>query len=237
MPLPLVPTLAAGGLATVLLAANKQAREASASVVNPHQELPPVTDKGVTSWLPQSRDEMVSRAYAQRGLGWYKLGGGAIFTAATAFDAERNQYPNACDCSGLVSFVFRYRRSSWNTDAITKDARYAKTRFRLLAKDEAVVPSDIIVRPGPDQNGDGQRDSPGHVGIVTRVLPGFVRGAPDWWKHLEVTHCSGRLQNTIDTINDDPFSPKTGKRYGAVRSTDASVWKSSGYLVRALHVK
>lgn len=237
MPEPIVTTVAIGTATVVLADAIIGEKSKTTTIIIDKQELPPVTEKGLTSFVPMTRAEVVARAYAQRGLGWYKLGGGAKFTAPDAFAPDGNQYPNSCDCSGLVAYCLRYRRGSYNTDGITRDALHTKNRFRLIERGEPIVPSDIIVRPGPDENGDGKRDSPGHVGIVTNVLPGFVRGGDEWWKFLEVTHCSGRLQNTIDTLNVDPFSPKTGKRYGAVRSTDASVWKSSGYLVRALHVR
>lgn len=193
--------------------------------------LGPVKDSPMNdsaSWEPIKAGVVVSRALAQRGLGWYKLGAGARFYAPTSFSKEGNQYEGFCDCSGLVAWAFGYRRGNFNTDGIVNDAIGPKKRFRIIKRDEPVIASDIIVRPGPDRNGDGNRDSPGHVGIITGVKPGFVRGGDNWWDFLDVTHCSGRAQNTND--------PKTGKRYGATRTTNAVIWKSAGYLVRALHV-
>lgn len=175
-----------------------------------------------------SAAEVVARALAQRGLGTYKLGGGARFTAPTAFDDDGNQFPDHCDCSGLLAYAAKYRRGSFNTDAIVRDARVTRTRFRLVGRDEAVRPGDFIVKPGPDLDHNGVRDYPGHCGVITAVHADFVRGSEGWWEDLEVTHCSGAKQNTID--------PKTGKRYGAVRTTNASIWSHAGYLIRPLHV-
>lgn len=181
----------------------------------------------VASWQPMRSSIAIARALAQRGKGIYKLGGGAYFTAADCYAADGNRFPGFCDCSGFVAYTLGYRRGGWNTDAIYAD-RNRGTRFRLVGQHEAVRPSDVIVKPGPDRDGDGQRDFPGHVGIITGVKAGFVRGAADWYKRLEVTHCSGRGQLTID--------PTTGKVYGAVRTTDASGWRSSGAIVRPLHI-
>jgi hypothetical protein len=224
MPDPIIVVgLAAGAMALT-------ASDVAETVVPPQNRSEPVKDNpgDINSWHPISASDVVARALAQRGLGWYKLGGGAIFTAPNCVSPQKNQFPDTCDCSGLVAYVFLYRRGPWNTDAIVRDALGPKKRFRKIEMGETVRPSDIIVKPGPDKNGDGQRDSPGHIGIITGVLPTFVRGAPDYWKHLLVTHSSGAKQNTID--------PQTGKRYGTVRQTEAYSWKTSGYLVRALHV-
>lgn len=177
---------------------------------------------------PLRADEVADLALAQRGLGTYRLGGGAIYTAADAFAADGNQFPGHCDCSGLLAYCARYRRGKYNTDAIVADATLSRRRFRLVDRGEAVRRGDLIVKPGPDRDGDGHRDAPGHCGVVTRVLPEFVRGSRDWYEDLEITHCGGSLQDRID--------PSTGARYGAVRTTSAAIWRLSGYLIRPLHV-
>ncbi|MDQ3153612.1 MAG: hypothetical protein M3R63_18500 [Actinomycetota bacterium] len=178
-------------------------------------------------FAPIHHDQVADIALAQRGLGTYKLGGGAIYTAPDAFDDAHNQFPGFCDCSGLLAFT-GYRRGPWNTDAIVRDATSLRKRFRLVAPGEAVRRGDFLVKAGPDKDGDGRRDYPGHCGVITGVLPEFVRGSKDWYEDLEVTHCSGALQNRID--------PATGKRYGAVRTTNAAIWKLAGYIIRPLWV-
>lgn len=175
---------------------------------------------------PLAHAELADLALAQRGIGTYKLGGGAVFTAADAFGEERNPFPGHCDCSGLLAFAGRYRRGPWNTDAIVADATGPRKRFRLVTRGEEVRRGDFLVKAGPDKDGDGHRDYPGHCGVITRVLPEFVRGSKDWYEDLEVTHCSGALQNRTD--------PATGQRYGAVRTTNAAIWKLAGYIIRPL---
>ena len=184
-----------------------------------------MTDLG---FHPISADEVADLALAQRGLGTYQLGAGARFTAPNAFADEGNQFPDHCDCSGLLSYCGRYRRGPYNTDAIVADALHIGGRFRLVERDEPVRRGDFIVKPGPDKDGDGHRDAPGHCGIITKVLPEFVRGSRDWYEDLEVTHCGGSLQNRIN--------PETMKRFGAVRTTNAAIWRLSGYLIRPLWV-
>lgn len=179
-------------------------------------------------FAPIAADLVADLALQQRGLGTYKLGGGAVYTADTAFADQGNQYPGHCDCSGLLAYCGRYRRAQYNTDAIVADALGKKRRFRLVGRGEMVRRGDFLVKPGPDRDGDGHRDSPGHCGIVTAVSPDFVRGSKDWYEDLSITHCGGSLQNRID--------PTTGARYGAVRTTNAAIWRLNGYLIRPLHV-
>lgn len=178
-------------------------------------------------FVPTTPDEVVRRALAWVGKGYYKLGGGAIYTADSpfagkeAYDGSRNQFPGFCDCSGFTSWAARYKRGAWNTDAIVADARNRQKRFRVIKRSEPVRPSDFIVYPGPDADGDGERDHPGHIGIIVEVLPDFVRGEPEWWEHLRVAHCTPRKQLTL----------------GAVKLSDAALWATKGYLVRPLHVE
>lgn len=176
-----------------------------------------------------SAAEFVARALAQRGIGTYKLGAGARWSAHTAFADESNQFPGHCDCSGLLAYAGKWAdpgRGQWNTDAIVADALHAHTRFELATG--LVRPGDIIVKPGPDLDHDGVRDRPGHCGVITKVGTDFVRGVKGWWEHLEVTHCSGALQLHID--------PSTMKPFGAVRTTNAAIWALNGYIIRPRHV-
>lgn len=181
--------------------------------------------------------EFVARALAQRGpvleggVGCYKLGAGARYDAPSCYAPEGNQFPGFCDCSGLLAWAGQWAdpgRGAWNTDSIVDDAIHAQKRFALVAHDVAVRAGDIVVKPGPDLDHDGHRDHPGHCGVVTKVLPEFVRGGHDWWEWLLVTHCSGALQLHLD--------PATGKPYGAVRETNAAIWALDGYIIRPLHV-
>lgn len=92
--------------------------------------------------------------------------------------------------------------------------------YGLVAKRDPVRRGDLIVYPGIfDQDQDPDRDVPGHIAIIVRILAGFVRGGDEWWEELEVVHCSPRKQATL----------------GAIRLTDATQWASRGYIVRPLH--
>ncbi len=205
-------------------------------------------------YVPTRPEEVVERALMMRGLGRYQMGGGAPYDQPTVFSPKGNQHDDRADCTALTAWAGRYVKGRYNTDALIDDAierkmvddgkggRYLKpTRLgpgelkpgrcrlvRLVGPKEQVRASDLIVKPGPDKNHDGERDHAGHAGVITKVLAAFVRGSPEWWEDLEVTHCSGAGQDRID--------PKTGKRYGAVRTQDAARWWDSGYILRLLHV-
>lgn len=173
--------------------------------------------------------EVVNRALKYVGQGWYKLGAGALHTSESPFDGKEpydragNQFPGFCDCSGFTSWVARYRRGPWNTDAIVRDARVGGKRFRLVQREEHVRPSDFIVYPGPDKDHDGERDSPGHIGVIVEVAPDFhaIRGKADWWEHLRIAHCT----------------PRSQVKLGAIKLTDATLWAGRGWIVRPLHVE
>jgi hypothetical protein len=185
-----------------------------------------VTGNTAIDFVPTTPAEVVERALRFVGTGWYKLGAGAIYTADSpfagqeAYDGARNQFPGFCDCSGFTAWAARYRRGNWNTDAIVGDARSKQKRFRVIRRDEPVRPSDFIVYPGPDADGDGERDHPGHIGVIVEVLPDFVRGGPEWWESLRVAHSTPRAQVKL----------------GAIKLSDATLWATKGYLVRPLHV-
>jgi len=180
-------------------------------------------------FVPTTPMEVVNRALRYVGQGYYKLGGGARWDAPSPFDGKEpfdragNQFPGFCDCSGFTAWAARYRRGYWNTDAITADARARQKRFRLVGKSEAVRPSDFLVYPGPDKDHDGERDSPGHIGVIVEVDPDFaaIRGKAEWWEALKVAHCTPRKQLTL----------------GAIKLTDATLWAGKGYIVRPLHLQ
>lgn len=184
--------------------------------------------------------DVAATALRFEGQGTYKLGGGAPFAEASPFADKGNQFEGTCDCSGFLAYCARYKRGPWNTDAIVADAWKRdrvtgkilgpgpRTRFRPLGADEPLLPGMFLVYPGPDEDHDGRRDHPGHCGIVTRILPGFVRRGPAWWEDLDVTHCSSSGQRKIN--------PRTGKLRGAIRTTDASLWWDKGYLIVPMHL-
>ena len=174
----------------------------------------------MTAFQSISANKVVARALQYVGEGYYKLGGGSRPTSASPFDPEGNQFPGFCDCSGFSSWCMEYRRGPWNTDAVVADARVKRSRFRLVKRDEVVIPSDLVVYPGPDKDHDGERDSPGHIGVVVAVGPDFERGKNGWWEHLEIAHCTPRNQLKV----------------GAIKHSDASLWAGRGYIIRALHV-
>jgi len=187
---------------------------------------------------PLTASEFVERALSQRGVvtshgvGTYHLDGGAEWQAESCYSDAHNLAPGQCDCSGFLAWAGNWAdpgRGPWNTNAIVDDARKARTHFALVPHTEEVKAGHIIVKAGPDLDHDGKRDHPGHCGIITSVIPGFRRGVSGWWEHLLVTHCSGARQLHID--------PSTGKCYGAVRTTDASLWGFDGYIIAPLHVE
>lgn len=199
-------------------------------------------------FVPTRPEEVVERALMQRGLGRYQMGGGAPYWEANMFAPKGNQFDDHGDCTALCAYAARYIKGRYNTDALVDDAiervmvddgnggRYLKPTgrpgrcrlVRLVGRSELVRAGDLIVKPGPDKNHDGERDHAGHAGVITKVLAAFVRGSKEWWEDLEVTHCSGAGQDRID--------PATKARYGAVRTQDASRWWDSGYILRPLHV-
>ena len=177
-------------------------------------------------------DAVVSRLRPWIGVplssGRYVLGGGALYTSISPFKeigswlAER--YPSlaattlGCDCSGMVATASGYKRGNWNTDAIVADVwltKYGRPTskpgprrlFDAVQADDLRV-GDVLVYAGPDNNEDGNRDSPGHTGIVSYVAPGTVMGARDWFKGVKAIHCSSRDQHKV----------------GAIRESDARLW-------------
>lgn len=175
----------------------------------------------ITTFQPITPTAAVARALQFVGQGWYRLGGGARYPSESPFGESWNQFPGFCDCSGFTAWACTYVRGNYNTDAIVKNARVggAGARFRLVSKGMPVAPGDLIVYPGPDRDGDGERDHPGHIGIITEVLPDFVRGGDEWWESLRVAHCTPRKQKTL----------------GAIKLTDAALWAQRGYIVRPAH--
>ena len=172
----------------------------------------------------------MNRALKMVGKGKYELGtGGRKPSNITPFAASRKGKPGNtwCDCSGFVAWALGYDRvqdlslptEEWySCEGIIDDAHYLKRMFEMIPMNEPVLPGDIIVY------GPKGKMKWGHIGVITEVLPGFVRLSDDYWKHLRVTHCS------------------TGNDGVAVRTSDAKVWGESlkkkdspAYILRYKH--
>lgn len=190
-----------------------------------------------------TRDEAVTRAYkATEDDGfYYKLGsGGRDPRALRPYTVNADPAKaNRVDCSGLVAWVLGYDRfrgyrggadagEVWvYTDSIEADGRFkdkphvsaqhgVEDLFRLVGKDERVLPGDILVYAGKTVNGERK---PGHTGVIVDVRPAFLvsRGTADWYKHVKVAHAT----------------PSHRKKYGnVVAITDARIWRTKGYIVR-----
>lgn len=166
-----------------------------------------------------TREQAVDRALlCAKDLGhFYSLGrGGRKPSADRPYDKK-----GRVDCSGFVSWALGFDRFSgtgwWSTDGIYGDAMCDPGwYFRKVDKDEPVLPGDVLVYPDYRVNGVTKQ---GHTGIITHVLPGFKRGAPDWYKWLSVAHAT----------------PSQRLKHGnVVALTDARIWRKRGYIVRYL---
>jgi hypothetical protein len=195
-----------------------------ATVVPPASTAPQLTGYSAAEVIARLRPFVG----AELSVGRYVLGGGAPYTSPSPFRpigswlAER--YPSltaatlGCDCSGMVAWASGYKRGNWNTDAIVADVWLTKygrpttkpgpRRLFEPVKHDALRPGDVLVYGGPDKDQDGNRDSPGHTGIVSSVALGTIMGARGWHNGVAVIHCSSRDQ----------------ARVGAIRETDASLW-------------
>ncbi len=140
-----------------------------------------------------------------------------------------------CDCSGLVAWGQGYVRGDYNTDAMVADVwrvRYGlhtdepgpRKLFAPVDADD-MRPGDVVVYPGPDKNKDGNRETPGHTGIISSVEAGTEFGdqESEWWERVKVIHCSSRSQAKI----------------GAIRETNAALWwdASRSVVVRCKRVR
>ena len=153
------------------------------------------------------------RALSMVGKGRYELGtGGRKPTNATPFSASRRGQPGNVwsDCSGFVAWALGYDRVQnlgldtevwYSCEEIIEDARNRGDMFDLVGGEVKV--GDIIVY------GPKGKMKWGHIGVVTKILPGFVRFSDDGWKYLEITHCS------------------TGNGGVAVRTSNAKLWYDS----------
>jgi hypothetical protein len=186
-----------------------------------------------------TRTEAVERAVAcskDKG-NYYGLGrGGRNPKADRPYDSK-----GRVDCSGFVSWSLGFDRLQifddtnyevgsgekivkvqrehwWSTDGIFESAeglsRPGLNWFRKVAKNEPVLPGDVLVYPDYKLNGVNKQ---GHTGIITDVLLRFKRGAADWYDKLVVAHAT----------------PSHRLKYGnVVAVTNARAWRKKGYIVR-----
>lgn len=179
--------------------------------------------------LPLTREQGVQRALRtteQRG--YYRLGTGGrnprlIGPWKDFVDTKMAQTILACDCSGGANYWCGEDRwdeetDTWyDTSEILRDAlrRTGNRRFKRVAAVDAVLPGDYLVYGDKD----GRQ---GHIMMVTKLLPGFVRGqttpGKEWWRFVEGVDVSTRR----------------GDRACAVRKS-AVLWAKRGYFVRYLH--
>lgn len=176
--------------------------------------------------------EVVSRLRpwigAKLNIGRYVLGAGAKYDQASPFGpipdwlAKRSGFPvgtPACDCSGMVHWGSGTVRGNYNTDGMVADVWrlvYGRPDFTRPGPRKLYEPvepddvriGDILVYPGPDEDQDGDRDTPGHTGIASYVAPGTVWGEGEFWNRVKAIHCSSRDQKTL----------------GAIRETWANLW-------------
>ena len=132
------------------------------------------------------------------------------------------------DCSGAVAWVLGVPRKiagyargfGWfSTDGVIKDANDPEVDLvEWVAAGEPIVPWTCLAVYGSiDKDGDGDRDSIGHIGIVAAVPDGWVYDGPASIAALSVWHCAASASPT-----------------GAVRISDGAPWARRGRLVRVV---
>lgn len=125
------------------------------------------------------------------------------------------------DCSGFTAWCLGYDRvqnlglstEKWysTTEIYNDSLQLVPQMFTRVPMVTQILAGDIIVYPSSSLHRYG------HIGVISRVLPGFVRLGRRWWTHLAVTHCSTGGKN-------------------AIRTSDAKLWKDrEGVILRYKH--
>lgn len=133
-----------------------------------------------------------------------------------------------CDCSGAIAWVLGVPRriadyaKGWgyfSTDGVIADANDPAVELvEWVAKGATIEPWTCLVVYGAiDRDGDGKRDSIGHIGIVAGVPAGWVYDGPASLLALTVWHCAASTSAT-----------------GAIRTSDGRPWSVRGRLARVL---
>ncbi len=122
-----------------------------------------------------TRAEAVNRAHSMVGRGVYQLGAGGYNAKRQGAFTAKNGYPEACDCSGFVTWCYRlprhregFNHGAWSsvsddisTDSIVEDAEHRGDLFEIASRPE---PGDLLVYPAIREG--KLRKRIGHVGIV-----------------------------------------------------------------------
>lgn len=188
---------------------------------------------------PEERAQRAARALA--GLrGYYGLGAGGRDPsaalpwgayqprkgeAADQVERRRGLGPVWCDCSGAVSWVLGVPRRipgyarGWDylsTDGLIRDADDPAVELvRWIEPGEPVAPwQALVVYGSQDLDGDGDRDTIGHVGAVSAVPEGWNYTGPASLEALSVWHCAASPSPT-----------------GAIRVSSGRPWRRVGRLV------
>jgi hypothetical protein len=132
-------------------------------------------------------------------IGYHLGAGGADPWAITPAAAHWKTGIVGLDCSGYVAYAWGMRRKQDESilaayggyiscDSIVIDARGPRQIFEPIARPELGA---LVVYPGVDIDGDGDRDRIGHVAMIGPALPAeWNERAPDF-ELLQVAHCSG----------------------------------------------
>lgn len=222
-------------------------------------------------FVTRTRDEVVRLALeaANDKDNAYKLGAGARDPRqADPYSNRLYGGRRAVDCSGFVCHTLGFDKflgyevpfdaqesdEVWvytdtiQQDALLRDGYFPRKGFprlfRLLTPSEEVLPGDVLVYDSYYPNG-GER-VPGHCGIITRVLPRFVRskliyrrGVVDSYNRpiVDVAH----PDNWFNQLEVAHATPSHRTKYGnVVAITNAKAWRpvsregkiDGGYIVR-----
>ena len=172
-------------------------------------------------------------AIASRELGDYHLGAGNGNDPFAPSPFENGQ----ADCSNWVHWIIGcvlnqqpFKGPYLNTDGIVLDAYGAKyggavsttpkhLMFVPVPAGESPSVCDLVVSPGTwyqDATGAWKRSVPGHVGLISQIMPTYQRSMPfntEGYKHLRAIHCNAGAAPAVD-------------------ETNAAPWRNRGYLCR-----
>jgi hypothetical protein len=168
---------------------------------------------------PTTAREAVRLALNWVGYGKYHLGAASNIFGSTPLDGE-----GACDCSSFVGWAIGIDRSQkwgdYDTWRAIDDVWHLDNTGRAISPGPRLLydpvmpgdsprPGDLVVKPGTDMY-------IGHIGVITAVDAGYMDSGENWYKHLQVAHCTA------------------GSRYPyAIQKTDASPWLGHmAYIIR-----
>ena len=141
---------------------------------------------------------------------------------------RRARGPIWLDCSGAIAWVLGVPRRiagyargyGWlSTDGVIADANDPDVELvRWAEVGETIAPwSALVVYGSTDTDGDGDRDTIGHIGIVCAVPAGWTYQGPASLEQLTIWHCAASTSPT-----------------GAIRRSSGRPWRLRGRLVVVL---